>query len=232
MDKRGRLKVSVLWAELKKNITLPIVPVLVVSTVTLNVIVTAVFLNRWALASNDILKIVPTYTSIGVIAISAVLTTHEYDGNQICTSLLAVPQRTFLITVKTIAILIISMTVSLAAMLASLTVLNSHSAETNSILPVVLGTIHLGVLSAITLGIGLMFRSMVTTLSTSLIILIVAYPVLRPIAELAEWLPSRLSSEIFITTELSSTIDNYIALFEWMACIMLTGGIRFVLSDG
>ena len=73
---------------------------------------------------------------------------------------------------------------------------------------------------------------MVTTLAASLVILIVAYPVLLPITELAEWLPSRLSLEIFITTELSSTIDKYIALFEWIACIMLTGGIRFVLGDG
>ena len=223
---------SILWAEVKKNITLPIVPVLIASTVALNVIVTAVFLSRWALANKDILKIVPTYTSIGVIAISAILATHEYDGNQIYTSLLAVPQRTFLITVKTIVILIISMVVSLVAMLASLIILNYHSADTDWILPVVLGTIHMGVLSAITLGLGLMFRSMVTTLAASLVILIVAYPVLLPITELAEWLPSRLSLEIFITTELSSTIDKYIALFEWVACIMLTGGIRFVLGDG
>ena len=221
---------STVASEFKKIVSVPVTWAVFVCTVVFSVTVSLVFESRFGdqgqMVDLDILKTIPDYIAIGFVALGTVLSGQEYQGGQMYTTISAVPQRSILVTAKIVLFSVTLFLLGLASMsVASAVVLEKVSGEAVRI--VCYSSIHLAVMGML----AFLIRAVVPTLSVSLVLLVVAPPVLMPLTDWVEWLPSQVSADLFLKSDLSYEATSVAVLTSWIMGIGCAGVGRFVYGD-
>ena len=92
-------------------------------------------------------------------------------------------------------------------------------------------SIHLAVMGMLPALLAFLVRAVVPTLSVSLVLLVVAPPVLMPLTEWVKWLPSQVSADLFLKSDLSYEATSVAVLTSWIMGIGCDGVGRFVYGD-
>ncbi len=224
----------VLCSEAKKLATLPAMHIAAGSTIVFSAVVSMVFRSRFGdqglFISTDVLRIVPDYISIGLIVFGSLSSSHEYSGGQIMTSLVALPQRSMLAATKSAVVVVASYSLSLVSMAVS-AVLTQDSLGVQVLSIVLNSSVHLTIMTMLSFYLGLLIRSIVPTLTISLVVLVVAPPMLMPVAGWVKWFPSELSSGQFVAAHPVFTISTVVPLLCWIVFIMAAGIGRMQVCD-
>lgn len=225
---------STVVSEFKKIGSVPVTWAVFACTVVFSVAVSLVFESRFGdqgqVAEQDILKTVPDYIAIGFVVLGAILSGQEYQGGQICTSISAVPRRTILVTVKVAVFSVMLLLQGLASMsVASAVILEKVGGEAVRI--VCYSSIHLTIMGMLPALLAFLIRAVVPTLSVSLVLLVVAPPTLMPLTDWVEWLPSQVSADLFLKSDLSHEPTSVAVLTAWIISIGCAGIGRFVYGD-
>ena len=224
---------STVASEFKKIVSVPVTWAVFVCTIVFSVTVSLVFESRFGdqgrMVDLDILKTIPDYIAIGFVVLGTVLSGQEYQGGQIYTTISAVPQRSILVTAKIALFSVVLFLLGLASMsAASAVVLEKVSGEAVRI--VCYSSIHLAVMGMLPALLAFLVRAVVPTLSVSLV-LVVAPPVLMPLTDWVEWLPSQVSADLFLKSDLSYEASSVAVLTSWIMGIGCAGVGRFVYGD-
>ncbi|WP_448759587.1 hypothetical protein [Actinomyces oricola] len=225
---------STVVSEFKKIGSVPVTWAVFVCTVVFSVAVSLVFESRFGdqgrVVEHDILKTVPDYIAIGFVVLGTILSGQEYQGGQIYTTVSAVPQRSILVAVKVALFSVTLFLQGLASMsVASAVILEKVSGEGVRI--VCYSSIHLAIMGMLPALLVFLIRAVVPTLGVSLMLLVVAPPVLMPLTDWGEWLPSQVSADLFLNSDLSHETVSAAVLTSWIIGIGCAGIGRFVYGD-
>lgn len=225
---------STVSSEFKKIASVPVTWAVFVCTIVFTVTVSLVFESRFGdqgwMVEQDILKTVPDYIAIGFVALGTVISGQEYQGGQIYTTISAVPQRSILVTAKVTLFSAILFLLGLVSMsIASAVILEKFGEEEMRV--VCYSSIHLVIMGMLPALLAFLIRAVVPTLSVSLVLLVVAPPVLMPLTDWVEWLPSRASADLFLKSDLSYEATSVAVLTFWIIGVGCAGVGRFVYDD-
>ena len=189
--------------------------------------------GSWALAalmsgpsgSAQTLQLVPSLTAMGCILLGVLAATGEYSGRQVSTTCTAMPRRFPVAVAKALtAAVALTVTAMLAAGGVRLLVPEGEWA-----LPGVVA--HLAVMGMLGYAIGLVARQLVASLTTALVLLVVAAPVLRPYTRLATWLPGSVGTDLFASDPAHPLVESAGALAGWVLGFWVIAAVVWVRRD-
>lgn len=175
--------------------------------------------------SAQTLLLVPSLTAMGCILLGVTAATGEYSGRQVSTTCTAMPRR-FPVAVAKALTAAVALTVT--AMLAAGGVLLLVP-EGEWALPGVVA--HLAVMGMLGYAIGLVARQLVASLTTALVLLVVAAPVLRPYTRLATWLPGSVGTDLFASDPAHPLVESAGALAGWVLGFWVIAAVVWVRRD-
>lgn len=232
---------GVVAAELVKIRTLPTAVLTMVGTVAAGGV-----LGAAAAGSGDgavgaveaVLAAVP-FVQAGMVLLGLLPVAHEYAGNQIRTSLVAVPDRWVLVAGKGVAALLVSAMTSVVATVVTLlaAVLVRAGVAGAGLDGAGLGAVagaagYLTVVAMLAFALALLLRHLVPALVSTLALVLIVSPVAASQTEHARWLPDRAAQQLYAAndTVLTPVTGGLVAL-AWMAAIGLLAAARFVTRD-
>ena len=174
--------------------------------------------GSWALAalmsrssgSAQTLQLVPSLTAMGCILLGVMTATGEYSGRQVATTCTAMPRRFPVAVAKALtATVVLTVEAMLAAGGVRLLVPEGEWA-----LP--WAVVHLAAMGLLGYAIGLVARQLIASLTTALVLLVVAGPVLRPYTKLATWLPGFVGADLFAPDPAHPLAESAGALAGWV----------------
>ena len=189
--------------------------------------------GSWALAalmlgpsgSAQTLQLVPSLTTMGCILFGVVAATGEYAGRQVATTCAAMPRRLPVAMAKALTVTVALMVV---AMLATGGV-RLLVPEGEWALPGVV--VHLAAMGLLGYAIGLVARQLVPSLTTALILLVVAGPVLQPYTKLATWLPGAVGADLFAPDPVHPLAESVGALVGWVLGFWVIAAVVWARRD-
>lgn len=175
--------------------------------------------------SAQTLLLVPSLTAMGCILLGVMAATGEYSGRQVATTCTAMPRRFPVAVAKALtAAVALTVTAMLAAGGVRLLVPEGEWA-----LPGVVA--HLAVMGMLGYAIGLVARQLVASLTTALVLLVVAAPVLRPYTRLATWLPGSVGTDLFASDPAHPLVESAGALAGWVLGFWVIAAVVWVRRD-
>lgn len=225
-----------LLAELVKLWTLPEVWLTCLATVAgAAIVAVTISANNLAMgvsSATTCIRAVPAYIVLGVAVLGVIASTSEYRGNQIHSSLAAIPNRTVLAAAKLSAFVLTCSLLSLAAMCAASGSIGAlGDSEVSTV--VLAACIHLVAMGVIAITAGMAIRGLVGSLTTAIVALVVAPPVIVVVAPFAsDWLPSVASANLFLSADGASALSSAISLSTWIVATTGMGYARLAWSDG
>ena len=189
--------------------------------------------GSWALAalmsgpsgSAQTLQLVPSLTAMGCILLGVMAATGEYSGRQVATTCTAMPRRFPVAVAKALtATVVLTVTAMLAAGGVRLLVPEDEWA-----LPGVVA--HLAAMGLLGYAIGLVARQLVASLTTALVLLVVAGPVLRPYTKLATWLPGSVGADLFASDPAHPLAESVGALAGWVLGFWAIAAVAWARRD-
>ena len=90
---------------------------------------------------------------------------------------------------------------------------------------------HLAVMGMLGYAIGLVARQLVASLTTALVLLVVAAPVLRPYTRLATWLPGSVGTDLFASDPAHPLVESAGALAGWVLGFWVIAAVVWVRRD-
>ena len=175
--------------------------------------------------SAQTLQLVPSLTVMGCILLGVMAATGEYAGRQVSTTCAAMPRRFPVAMAKALTVTVALMVVAmLAAGGVRLLVPEGEWA-----LPGVVA--HLAAMGLLGYAIGLVARQLVPSLTTALVLLVVAGPVLRPYTKLATWLPGAVGADLFAPDPVHPLTESVGALAGWVLGFWVMAAVVWVRRD-
>lgn len=220
-------------AEVQKLITLPATLLTIGATLIGALVVSHAVLTSARISGGTIgaplLQRVPEYLALGTVTLGVLAATSEHQGNQVHTSLLAVPQRGLLITTKVTAFLLICATTAVAAMAVAWVAMGLTDPGMAKTLAGASAHLTVAGLFAHLIGIGV--RHMIGAATTAIILLVVVPPIWELLLPKAPWLPTLASARTLLIWSIS---DLFIVgiLTAWGVLTVGVAAARFVFEDG
>ncbi|CAM3476522.1 ABC transporter permease [Occultella aeris] len=234
----------VLAAELDKLRTLPVIGFTMVGTVLTGVVIAAALAASAAAQGTPstvvelVLAAVP-FVQVGIILLGVLPAGHEYDGRQIATTLVAVPDRARALAGKTMA------TVAVVGAGAALSIGAAHAsaAIAAGVTEVTLtadrapwrlaGAIaYLAVIGLLAHAVAVAVRHLVPALVAMLGLMVIISPVAAGLTEHARWLPDRAASQLYADTDaLLTGASGALVAVAWLAAIGTLAAFRFIRLD-
>ena len=189
--------------------------------------------GSWALAalmsrssgSAQTLQLVPSLTAMGCILLGVMTATGEYSGRQVATTCTAMPRRFPVAVAKALtATVVLTVTAMLTAGGVRLLVPEGEWA-----LPRVVA--HLAAMGLLGYAIGLVARQLIASLTTALVLLVVAGPVLRPYTKLATWLPGSVGADLFVPDPVHPLAESVGALVGWVLGFWVIAAVVWARRD-
>ncbi|MBZ2195312.1 hypothetical protein [Occultella gossypii] len=231
-------------AELDKLRTLPVVAFTLIGTVVTAVVIAAALAASGAAAGAPssvvelVLAAVP-FVQVGIILLGVLPAGHEYDGRQIATTLVALPDRARSLAGKTTAaaaVVGVGAALSIGAAFATAAIA-THVTDltlTADRAPWRLtGAIaYLAVIGLLAHAVAVAVRHLVPALVAMLSLMVIISPVAAGLTEHARWLPDRAASQLYADTDavLTAATGPLVAL-AWLAAIGTVGALRFIRLD-
>ncbi|WP_154794602.1 ABC transporter permease [Occultella kanbiaonis] len=234
----------VLAAELDKLRTLPVIAVTLIGTVVTGVVIAAALAASAAAQGTPssvvelVLAAVP-FVQVGIILLGVLPAGHEYDGRQIATTLVAVPDRARALAGKTMAaaaIVGIGAALSIGAALATAAIAATATDVTLTAERApwrLAGAIaYLAVIGLLAHAVAVALRHLVPALVAMIALLVIISPVAAGLTEHARWLPDRAASQLYADTDtlLTAATGPLVAL-AWLVAIGTLGAVRFIRRD-
>lgn len=220
-------------AELQKLATLPAALLTIGATLVGSLVISRTVLTSAKMTGEPVgtllLQDVPEYLVLGTVALGVLAATSEYQGNQVHTSLLAVPQRGLLITAKTTAFLLVCATTAVTAMTIAWLAMGLTDPGTAKAL--VGASAHLTATGLFAHLIGVGVRHLIGAATTAITFLVVVPPIWELLLPKAPWLPTLASAHTLL---IWSASDLFIVgvLVAWGALATVVAAARFVFEDG
>lgn len=229
-----------LAAELDKLRTLPAMLATVVATLVLGPAL-AVALARWQGGEGESPVVVAlgtlVYLQAAAVALGYLAVQQEYAGDQVSTTLRAVPQRGVLsaatlaaTALMTLLLGVVTMVLAtIAAGVAATAPGDITGADVGHAAGAVTTFVALAVLSQ---GVTLALRGGVGALVAMLALVFVISPILVAVSDAARWLPDRAGAALYGSS--GEVLEAHVAalvLAAWLLAGALAGSVRLVRSD-
>lgn len=171
------------------------------------------------------LQLVPSLTAMGCILLGVLAATGEYSGRQVATTCTAMPRRFPVAVAKALtATVALTVTAVLAAGGVRLLVPEGEWALPGAVA-------HLAAMGLLGYAIGLVARQLVASLTTALVLLVVAGPVLRPYTKLATWLPGSVGADLFAPDPAHPLAESVGALAGWVLGFWVIAAVVWARRD-
>lgn len=152
--------------------------------------------QRRALAPADIVRTVPDYVQVGLVAIGVLAVTTEYSPRQIAVTLTCVPRRTVVAAAKAVALAGSAAATALVAMLLARAAVPGDWTAAEGV-AVLLTSAYLVAACLISAAVGLLARGLVAALTVSLIVLVLAPLALTAFPSAVALLPSAAGAALY-----------------------------------
>ncbi len=238
-------------AELDKLRTLPAAVLAAAGTAVVGIALAAA-LSAFAaeqgapVSGTDVIAQAIPFVQTGLILLGVLPVAHERAGNQLGTTLAAVPRRSVLLAGKTVAALAATTLAGVATvggLLAAATVTGYLTATANltdaTVAPDGVGpwralgaVAYLVLVGLLAHAIALLVRDLVPALVGTLSLLLIVSPLLVGLTEHARWLPDRAAAQLYdpADTVLTATTGGLVTL-AWIALVGAAATAVFVRRD-
>ncbi|TDE90033.1 ABC transporter permease [Occultella glacieicola] len=233
-----------LAAELDKLRTLPAIGFAIVGAVLTGVVIAGALVASAAAAGTPasvveiVLAAVP-FVQVPIIVLGVLPAGQEYDGRQIATTLVAMPDRARALAGKTMAATAVVGLGTALSVGAALTtgVIAAGVAEvtlTSATAPWRLaGAVgYLTIIGLLAHVVAVALRQLVPALVATLALIVVISPLSAGLTEHARWLPDRAASQLYADTDaLLTTATGPLGALAWIAAIGTLAAVRFIRLD-
>jgi integral membrane protein len=171
------------------------------------------------------LHTVPGFAVLGFILLGVMAATGEYAGRQIATTCTAMPRRLPVLAAK---LLTVTATLAIAATPAAGGMRLLVPDVECSVPGVVTHFVAMGLMGY---AAALVLRQLVPALTTALVLLVLAGPVLQPLTRLVDWLPGSVGADLFAPSPAHPVAESAGALAGWVLGFWLIAGLVWVRRD-
>ncbi|WP_040158784.1 hypothetical protein [Nigerium massiliense] len=204
---------------------------------TLTEVVVATLVAR-ALASSPIaagspgvLTQVPAYVMVVTIVGAVWLVVSEYTTRQVSRSLISVPSRARLLAAK--AVVVTGWAVGTGWIALGLAWAASNASRGADVPPaILLGGVYLALMGLIAAALSVVLRGMIVSLTTALLLLVVAPPLVDALTTYGPWLPT-IAGQRLLDSVVPSAAQQPAALTLaiWVIATSIGAATRFMRSD-
>lgn len=222
-----------LRAECQKLLTLPVVWVTMLLILGTGPLVARVQ-RGWLVGESrlGVLRTVPDYLVLPVLAFGVVAVCSEYGSSQIVTSLLAAPHRGRLLTTKVLVIGALAGFMAAVALAAGRFALGTELWTASEMGFVAVGASVLACLAVIAAGLSLAVRHLVGSIVGVLGVILVAPVVFASWPRVTTWLPAALGRELYGgAVRVLEAPRAEVGLGCWVAGALALGAVRFLATD-
>lgn len=217
-------------AEWVKARTLPAVSACAAGTVALAALIAgAVAASDTGASAPGLVAATVTYAQAGYILLGALLVGSEYAGNQIRTSLVAVPDRAVVLAAKTLVFLVIAAATGVIALTAGWAAARM-AGEAPGLRTLAGAGAYLLAIGLLAFWAAVALRSVIPPLVVMLAVVLIVSPLVANATEHAQWLPDRAGAALYSPGP-GATPHGGLVLLGWIAVVGAVGTVSFLRSD-
>lgn len=216
-----------------KLVTLPMMALCTAASVVIAAVVTFALHIHTAQtgAGGQAFRQVAGYAVLATIVGAVHATTSEYTTRQMSRSVTSIPARPLLLTAKALVVTCWAASTGMVSMFTAWLV-DPSAHEPGDVRILVLASLHMSLMALIAAALGMLLRGVVSSLSTALILLVVAPPLVSTVTPMAQWLPSLASDQLMDPTASPRMIlAAALAVAAWIAGLWTCAATRFTRSD-